>query len=193
MKGIGLLLFLVYCTAASAQLPYSGSYLQSKKFEYTLPIFGDSTPLTDPQKATYLAMVLPGSGQLYNKKIWKAGIVYGGIAGLIYFNRYSVDSLKRYELIYTNKIDGDSNTIDNYPQLSTTSAKNFRDLYRRRRDVSILGFVGLYAIQIIDANVDAHLKEFKLNEELSLQVTPNLYAPSVGLGQFNGLSLRLTF
>ena len=193
MKGIILLLFLALSYCVSAQAPYKQvSITDIKNTNYT-PIFNDSTELTDPQKATYLAMVLPGAGQIYNKKIWKAGIVYAGIAGLVYFNRANVDSLKKYELIYTNKIDGDSNTIDNFPQLSTTSAKNFRDFHRRNRDISLLGFIGLYAIQIIDANVDAHLKEFKINEELSLKVTPNIYAFQPGLGRYNGLSFRFTF
>ena len=123
MKGIILLLFLALSYCVSAQAPYKQvSITDIKNTNYT-PIFNDSTELTDPQKATYLAMVLPGAGQIYNKKIWKAGIVYAGIAGLVYFNRANVDSLKKYELIYTNKIDGDSNTIDNFPQLMSKAKR----------------------------------------------------------------------
>lgn len=192
MKGLSLVFFLLLFVCAKAQMPYSANYLQSVGPLTIYPIFGDSSKLTDPQKATYFALI-PGGGQIYNKKYFKAGIVYAGVAGLIYFNRVSVDSLKKYEVIYTNKIDGDSTTIDDFPLLSNSSAKNFRDNYRRNRDVSILGFIGLYAIQIIDANVDAHLKEFKLNEDLSLRITPELYAIKPGVGSYNGLSIKLSF
>lgn len=193
MKGLSLLFLLLIGNLAKAQLPYKYNTVNYIQNVIGVPFWNDSAELTDPQKATYLAMVLPGAGQIYNKKIWKAGIVYAGIAGLVYFNRANVDSLKKYELIYTYKIDEDPNTIDNYPDLSTTSAKNFRDFHRRNRDISILGFVGLYAIQIIDANVDAHLKEFKVNEELSLRFTPSIYAYQPGIGSYSGVSLKLKF
>ncbi len=190
MKGLSLLFFLAIFGCAKAQMPYSAYYLQALGSENGSPIFGDSSKLTDPQKATYFALI-PGGGQIYNKKYFKAGIVYAGFAGLIYFNKISVDSLRKYEIIYADKIDGD--TIDGYPQFSTSSAKFFRDNYRRNRDVSILGFVGLYAIQIIDANVDAHLKEFKVNDELSMRITPALYAIEPGIGRYNGVSIKLRF
>ncbi len=147
----------------------------------------------DPKKAMALALILPGVGQVYNKKYWKAGLVYGGAIGIAYLYKLNVDSLNKYQSILTAKIDDDPNTIDLYPSTSETSIKNFRDFHRRNRDIAILSFVGLYAIQIIDANVDAHLKEFRVNKDLSLKISPNLYSYKPGLGYYTGASVNIKF
>lgn len=186
---------ILACCYAQGQIPYSHAYLNSNSETAfnRQGIFKDSTKWDDPKKATILAMVLPGAGQMYNKKYWKAGIVYAGIGGLIYMYKYNTDSLVKYQAILTSKIDGDSNTVDLAPNRSEPSIKSDRDFHRRYRDLSIVGFVGLYALQIIDANVDAHLKEFKVNKDLSMKVTPEIYSTNYGLGRYNGLTLTLRF
>ena len=175
-------------------MPYSQNFISQETPNIQQPrIFDDSTEWEDPKKATVWALALPGAGQIYNKKYWKAGIVYAGIGGLIYMYKYNSDSLSKYQAILTSKIDGDTNTLDLAPDRSEPSIKSDRDFHRRYRDISIIGFVGLYALQVIDANVDAHLKEFKVNKDLSLKVKPEIYSNKHGLGRFNGLTVALKF
>ena len=189
MKGLcGFVVMFLLTSTAIAQIPYNASYLQETNIQTS--ITGDSSSWSDPKKATVLALVLPGAGQIYNKRYWKAGIVYAGAAGLIYMFKYNTDSLNAYQSEYTARLSGDTAS---YPNISTQSIKNFRDFHRRYRDISILGFVGLYALQAIDANVDAHLKEFRINKDLSLKATPILYGYQSGYGYYNGFSLKLKF
>lgn len=186
VRGFSILVtFLIVC-ASFAQAPLR----KSVNVTTSLPIFNDSTEWTDAKKATVLAMVLPGAGQIYNKKYWKAGLVYGGAVGVFYMYKYNADSLKAYQTEYTARLNND--TIS-YRNVSTQSVKNFRDLHRRFRDISILSFAGLYALQIIDANVDAHLKEFRVNKDLSINLRPEIYAIRPGIGSYSGASITLNF
>lgn len=147
----------------------------------------------NPKKATVLSAIIPGLGQIYNEKYWKVGIIYGAGIAMGYGMKFNSDSLKRYQQALNYRIDTSSLTVDNwYPLLSDAKVQGERDYYRKNRDMLIIGFIGLYAIQIIDANVDAHLKEFEINEDLAIKITPDfrLY----GLNQFGtGLSVRLRF
>ena len=180
-------------TSVFAQKPYSQNFINQEQSPQQKHIFNDSAKWDDPKKATVLALALPGAGQIYNKKYWKAGIVYAGIGGLVYMYKYNTDSLKKYQAILTSKIDGDSTTPDLAPNRSQPSITSDRDFHRRYRDISIIGFVGLYALQVIDANVDAHLKEFKVNSDLSMRIRPEIYSNKNGLGRYNGLSVSLKF
>jgi len=179
-----------------AQVPYHAAYLQGIQPQSSiseLPILNDSATWSRPKKATALAMVLPGAGQIYNKKYWKAGIVYAGIGGLIYSFQYNKDSLARYQAILVNKLQAADDTakVDDYPLFSIAGVTSNRDFYRRNRDVTIIGFVALYALQIIDANVDAHLREFDLNEDLALHISPDIMRRRPGVGTYSGLTLTL--
>jgi len=189
-----LLLFLatVWHQASFAQAPYSYAYLQAQE-QGVVPTenTSDSSTWTEPKKVTVMALVLPGSGQIYNKKYLKAGIVYAGFGGLIYMFKYNSDSLSKYQDILISKLD--TNQQDLSPLRSLASISSDRDFHRRYRDISIIGFVALYALQAIDANVDAHLKEFKLNKDLSMRWSPDFYAIKPGIGRYTGMTLSLTF
>ncbi len=196
-----VLSFSVVVVSAFSQAPYRYSHfsqnleLDAVPLEYKVPslFVKDSAEWSDPKKAAVLALVLPGSGQLFNKRYLKAAIVYAGMGGLIYMFDYNRDSLSKYQEIYVSKIDGDDNTVDLAPERSESSIKSERDFHRRYRDISILGFVGLYTLQAIDANVDAHLKEFRVNKDLTMHVTPDIYRVSPQLGLYNGVSVSLRF
>jgi hypothetical protein len=144
-----------------------------------------------PKRATIMSAIIPGLGQAYNKKYWKIGIIYAGAGALTYSFIYNTDSLDAYQRAYVTRIDSDTSN-DNlfYPNLTDASVKNNRDFHRRARDLTIIGFVALYALNIIDANVDAHLKEFELNEDLSLKVEPQIRLQSA---QPISLTLTLRF
>lgn len=192
------LIFSIFLTLSSvcyllAQQPYSNDYKLSTDTLLSERIKEVKKPWSSPQKATIFALALPGSGQIFNKKYLKAGIVYGGFIGLSYMFDFNRDSLSKYQVIYAAKIDGDSNTVDLFPNISEASVRSNRDFHRKYRDLSLIGFVVLYALQAIDANVDAHLKEFNLNEDLSLKLIPRIYANRPGLGMYNGFSLQYNF
>ncbi len=186
------ILFLFISTCSFAQMPLHHAFSNA---EYTLlKQAADSNKLNRPQKATLLSAVLPGAGQIYNKKYWKAGLVYAGAAGLIYMYKSNIDSMRSYQQAYVQRQDGDSATIDTkYALLTDAAVKSYRDYHRRLKDISILGFFGLYALQIIDANVDAHLYEFKVNEDLSLRWQPEIRPMSMGNTSYHGIKLSIRF
>lgn len=194
MKAVVCLLLVVLSFSVVAQKPYAAPYqasLQSLESTNKTSVVADSTTWDNPKKATVLALVLPGAGQIYNKKYWKAAIVYAGLGGLAYMFKYNTDSLDKYQTIYVSKLD--TNITDLAPERSSASIKSDRDFHRRYRDISILGFIGVYALQVIDANVDAHLKEFKVNKDLALHLSPDIYARKPGIGRYSGMTVRLTF
>ena len=177
MRFVFSIYFVIYIICCvKAQQPYSDDYKLSIDSSMSKNRVKEKRSWSNPKKATIFALALPGSGQIYNKKYLKAGIVYGGFAGLAYMYDFNRDSLSKYQTIYAAKIDGDTNTIDLYPNRSEAAVKSDRDFHRKYRDLSLIGFVVLYALQAIDANVDAHLKEFNLNDDLSLKLIPNVYA-----------------
>lgn len=194
MRFVFSIYFVIYIICCvKAQQPYSDDYKLSIDSSMSKNRVKEKRSWSNPKKATIFALALPGSGQIYNKKYLKAGIVYGGFVGLAYMYDFNRDSLSKYQTIYAAKIDGDTNTIDLYPNRSEAAVKSDRDFHRKYRDLSLIGFVVLYALQAIDANVDAHLKEFNLNDDLSLKLIPNVYANRPGLGMYNGFTLQYNF
>lgn len=130
-----------------------------------------------PGKAALYSAVLPGLGQIYNRKYWKLPIVYAGFGTMVYFidrnNRYYND-LKR------GLIDPDYDLIYYDFELTREQLERGKDIYKRWRDLSIILTVGFYALQIIDATVDAYLFDWDVGEDISLQLEPSslpLYGP----------------
>lgn len=140
--------------------------------------------LPNPTKATWLAMVFPGGGQIYNRKYWKLPIIYGGFAGCAYALAWNSKTYKDYSQAYLDIMDDNPNTNSfedllppNYSisddQLKELLRKR-KDTYRRYRDLSIFAFIGVYLISIIDAYVDAELSNFDITPDLSMRVEPTL-------------------
>lgn len=147
----------------------------------------------NPRKAAIYSAVCPGLGQIYNGKYWKAGIVWAGFAGITAGFIYNQKEYKSYQQAVNVRFDTLDHTVDNkYPTLTDGTVQSLRNYHRRNRDIFILSYFGLYALQIIDANVDAHLQEFKINKDLSLGWQPAMaLSPSGGLR--STLALTLTF
>lgn len=152
----------------------------------------------DPNTALFRAAVVPGLGQIYNKRYWKLPIVYGGFAALGYainFNqKYYTEMLNEY----IARTDGDPNTIPNtekYGGARDEQIISAKDFYKRNREISIIGTVALYAAQIIDAYVDAELSNFDVSDDLSLKIGPSINQGFAFRGAPNytvGLSLKFT-
>lgn len=142
-----------------------------------------------PKKATLLATFLPGAGQIYNRRYWKLPIVYGGFGALAYSIVYNNTNYNLSRSTFNNWQDGQVVVIDGYIVNSQERARVLKDYYRRSRDLSYFLSAALYALQIVDANVDAHLMCFEVNEDLILSFRPHL-EPTNRSTSF-GLSLTL--
>ena len=151
----------------------------------SLPIIGNAQRAPkkhSPKKATIMSALLPGLGQVYNRKYWKVPIIYAGATALGFALVFNADKFSTYKNTYILRTDGDSTTIDNFdPMFSENNLLTLRDFYRRYLDLSIIGGILLYTLNVIDANVDAHLREFKVNDDLSLRIDPYFKRSSSGI------------
>ena len=139
----------------------------------------------DPQRALWLALVIPGGGQIYNRKYWKLPLVYGGIMGCLYAMSWNNMMYKDYSQAYLDIMDSDPTTqsynrfmhfgmtIDSSNEERYKKIfKNRKDKYRRWRDMSFFCLIGVYALSVIDAYVDAELSQFDISDDLSLKIEP---------------------
>lgn len=170
-----------------------------------------------PHRATIMAMILPGSGQIYNGQWWKVPILYGGIGATVYGLSWNMKYYKKYRTAfvdytdYLNELEADPDTP--YPKnaswdklmLPGKTAENYtssmqkrlqeqlktkKDNYKRNRDLLYIVSGAIYVIQIIDATVFAHFYDFEINDDLSMNVRP-----STGFSPVSGgtVGLTLTF
>ncbi len=164
----------------------------------------------NPQRALWLALVLPGAGQIYNRKFWKLPIIYGGFLGCIYALTWNNMMYKDYSQAYLDIMDSDPGTAsynkflhlgrvitpeneERYKEIF----KSRKDKYRRWRDMSFFVMLGVYALSVIDAYVDAELSVFDISNDLSLKVAPTVLPNHSGGSALNtqslGLSCKLNF
>lgn len=126
-----------------------------------------------PMKATVFSAVIPGAGQIYNKKWWKTIIVYAGIGTSVYFVKWNDDNYLTFRRAYIAAVDNDPNTN---PTIEGDAAffNQWQDQHRRWRDVSYMALLGVYILQIIDANVDGHLFYYDVSPEIKLSIQPSM-------------------
>ena len=143
----------------------------------------------NPKRALWLAIVLPGAGQVYNRKYWKLPLIYGGFVGCIYALQWNNTMFKDYSQAYLDIMDNDPST-ESYNQflhlgtkITSSNIKQYQDIFRRRkdryrrwRDLSFFCMLGVYALSIIDAYVDASLSEFDISDKLSLRIEPTVFS-----------------
>jgi hypothetical protein len=147
-----------------------------------------------PRKASILSAVLPGLGQAYNRKFWKIPIVYAGLGGfgyMFYFNNSQYnDFRKEVRAAY----DNDPSTLYD-TRYSPDQLQILKLYYRKYRDIAIIGMSVVYLVNIIDANVDAHLKTFDVSDDLSINVEPWYQIINKGnsFGTATGLTLKFNF
>lgn len=153
--------------------------------------------MTRPKKATLLALMLPGAGQVYNRRWWKLPLVYGGLGGVGY-------GLFFYQTRYKEYVNGKDQYLNSNPRIAfgdlsgdnvsqETSIDNIQRgivFYRRNRDTFIAYTALVYGITVLDALVDAHLRDFDISDDLSLRVQPALL-PTQSIAPGAGLALTL--
>lgn len=161
----------------------------------------------NPTTATWLALVIPGGGQIYNRKYWKLPIVYGGFVGCLYAYNWNGQMYKDYRQAYLDIMDSDPNT-DSYKDFFRPGYnfeaneeyikelfKKRKDRYRRWRDLSVFATIAVYAISVIDAYVDAQLASFDITEDINLSIEPQMirgagFSPE---NNYYGFNCNITF
>ena len=156
-----------------------------------------------PSKAAFYSAILPGLGQIYNRRYWKLPIVYGAIGTGIYAYVYNDDLYDRFRTAFKRRkagfIDDEfydingSGIIAGSPDLSDEALQDAQERYQRDRDLALLVTIGLYAFNIIDANVDAHLKQFNVDDDLSLDIKPYLEYHPITSDPNYGIALIIKF
>ena len=160
-------------------------------------------------KATLYSLLLPGLGQAYNGEYWKIPIYYGCLLGSVHFYSVNRKNYLRYKWIYDQATNPD---IQYDGPVQESTAKYYRDVYRRYRDYSVLAIAGFYLLQVIDANIFSYMRDFDLSDDIELSLSPAVitdtpaysydqYALSTGCrtgypgtnSQGFGLRLGLTF
>lgn len=163
---------------------------------------GTDTSKTHSTKgASLMSAILPGLGQAYNRKYWKIPIIYAGLAGLTYSIVENNKKFDRFREAYILRADLDSNTIDIYDiqlvngesKYSEAQLQYYKELYRKRRDLSIIFTAALYLLNIIDAAVDAHFFTYDISDDLSLNFQPEYHWTGNNTDPYIGgrLSLKL--
>ena len=193
IKHLFLLFFGIVTTLAHAQDDELDVRVQDTVVATTGTIL-DYDPLA-PSKAAFYSAVLPGLGQAYNRKYWKIPIVYAGIGTGIYFwiqqdleyDRFRNAFKRRLAGFTDDEFFGDGET----PLVSNDRLIDAQRQAQKNKDISLIVAVAFYLINIVDANVDAHLRQYNINDDLSL--TPQLQIDPVSTQASYGLSLRFNF
>lgn len=154
----------------------------------TLPTKKTEINVLAPSKAAFYSAVFPGMGQVYNKKYWKVPLVYGALGTTIYFYISNNKKYNQYRNAYKNRLEG---IPDDYSYLDNSRLISAQKFYQKNRDLSALLTGLFYILNIVDANVDAHLMQFNVNDNLTLK--PDLYRNEFTTKQDLGVCLTLKF
>lgn len=160
----------------------------------------------DPMRAVWLSALFPGLGQIYNRRYWKLPIVVGGYVGLFYATTWNSNMLADYQRAYLDIMDSDPTTNSYMDFFSsaykeedidkdwlTSVLKQRKDYYRQYRDLCIICMIGLYAVCMIDAYVDAQLYHFDISPDLSMQWQPAIIPTGRSALPAVGLQCAITF
>jgi hypothetical protein len=148
-----------------------------------------------PAKAAFYSAVIPGLGQVYNKKYWKIPIIYAGMAAGIYFYKQQDDEYDRFRNAYKRRLAG--YTDDEFygngtePLISNDRLINAQKSAQTNKDISLIVTIAFYLLNVVDANVDAHLRQYEVSDDLSLQ--PNFNVNPINAQTQYGMSLTYRF
>lgn len=156
-----------------------------------------------PSKAAFYSAVLPGLGQIYNKRYWKVPLVFGAIGGSIYAYKWNNDNYQSFRTAFKRRqagftddeyydINGD-NEIGTEPDLDQDDLEYQQERFQSDRDLWLVAAIGLYALNIVDANVDAHLKQFNIDDDLSIDFEPYFDYNQVTNSPNYGMALIIKF
>jgi len=144
--------------------------VKKERFKLFKSILDKTYP--NPNRAAAFSLILPGSGQIYNKKYWKLPFVYGALGGLGYMANFNQDRYKTFRDAYLAVVDDDPNTVNPFPTLTESALLTRRDAANKRRQEAYVFFVLAWILNSVDAYVDAHLASFDVNEDISAHIQP---------------------
>ncbi len=192
-KQIVFILFVFVCAFAKAQTP-------TNDIENTI-VAGDSIiskeaydPLR-PARAAFYAAALPGLGQVYNKDYWKLPLVYGALGSGVFVAIDSDKEFKRFRNAFKDRLAGrvdeftteDPETGEITEIFSNDALIRGQDVFRRRKELAILVTAGMYVLQIIEANVDAHLTQYDVDDDLTF--APDIHTDDLGVAMHYGFKI----
>lgn len=132
-------------------------------------VFAQVKTTKNPKRAAIYSAIIPGTGQVYTKKYWKIPIIYGGLITSGYYINESNNLYQLYKSTYINRINGDMSDNLNY---SNTDLRTLTEHHRRNREISALLFTLTYVLNIVDASVNAHLFNYDISDDLTLNIQP---------------------
>ncbi|MFD0798571.1 DUF5683 domain-containing protein [Maribacter chungangensis] len=150
-----------------------------------------------PSKAAFYSTVLPGLGQIYNKKYWKAPIVWGVIGGSIYQYKLNNDRYRQLRTAFKRRqagfTDDEFNGEGDFPLQTNSVLENQQERFQEQRDLWLVAGIAIYILNIVDANVTAHLKQFNVDDDLSLDFQPYLDLNPITNNPNYGMALTIKF
>ncbi|HCD22775.1 MAG TPA: hypothetical protein DEQ44_02335 [Flavobacteriaceae bacterium] len=203
---IGLLSMIPFWGIAQESEPVYSTQTKKNK-EEKLGAFdrgeaAEINPLA-PAKAAFFSAVLPGLGQAYNKKYWKIPMVYAALGSSLYGYLNSQSAYTEFRNAFKSRRAGfmtdkyydlnNSGLVPGSPDISDSSLQKAQELAQDNRDLALVVTIGIYALNIIDANVDAHLKQFNVSQDLSFQWSPTLEKSGIDQQWYTGVQLSLRY
>lgn len=184
--------------SSKTNLRQSGVIMQDSLFEKKKVI----NPLA-PSKAAFYSAAIPGLGQIYNKRYWKVPIVWGAIGGSVYAYTWNNNNYRRFRTAFIRRkagftddeffdLNGDNLATDP-PDLDDGDLENQQERFQEDRDLWLVVSIALYALNIVDANVDAHLKQFNIDDNLSFDFEPYLDLNPITNDPNYGMALTIKF
>lgn len=186
IKCILILILLAISAGSLAQQKQDSSALKKVVKDSSVTQKKDTAqkkPRSYPSKVALRAAILPGWGQVTNKKYWKLPLVYGALAVPVVTFNYNLTWYRKTREAYNIRFYNDTSKVSDLSldpidlrlrPLSTGSLRLYRNSFRQNVDYSVLALLIIWGLQIVDATVDAHLKGFNINEDLSLKIKPNI-------------------
>lgn len=187
MLGKSLKIFVIILLLASNYFVGKGQNTASPDTSYQQEL---KLQIHSPHKATIYSALIPGLGQIYNKKYWKLPIIYGATGILIYAFEFNNEEYNKYKNAYS---DMDAGLITQFEGFTDKEALlRIKDNYRRNRDLNVILMAAVYLLNVVDATVDAHLFNYEINDDLSLNFQPAINT-QINYQQTYGLALRISF
>jgi hypothetical protein len=137
-------------------------------------------------KAAIRSAILPGLGQIYNKKYWKLPLVYGALAIPVSTFKYNSEWYTKTRFAYTARVTNDTANFKNIARelqpISTEALRTYRNSFRKNMDFSVLGLLLMWGLNVVDATVDGHLRTFNISDDLTMSIQPSTRNFQQGFG-----------